>query len=188
MDGEWVSSATPGGDNFKLAGDFGTYYLYFGTEGHNDDNTANKPVTVTVDYVAFYYLDEEIEVIEVKEPTIIPARVTVEGKELKLTHYDPFDSWETLEENWDIGNPGIYRPSIGNEGETLSKVMDFGDGIKGYSGDRYKQPYWSPEAVDIKDGELLIKVYFDPNIDNLNEDSNGNTGYIHGVEHIGKKG
>ena len=163
MDGELVSSATPKNDNFKLAGK-NTYYLYFGTEGSN----ANEAVTVTVDHVAFYYLDEEIEVIEVKEPTIIPATVTVEGKELKLTHYDTFDSWETLEENWDIGNPGIYRPEIGNMGETLSKVMDFGDGIKGYENDRYKQPYWSPEAVEIKDGELLIKVFYDKTIPNKN--------------------
>ena len=175
MDGNLVSSANPG--QFGLAG-FNTYYLYFGTE--NNEN-ANKPVTVTVDYVAFYYLDEEIEIIEVKEPTIIPARVTVEGKELKLTHYDPFDSMETLKENWDIGNPGINRPEIGNEGKTTPDfIPDFGDGISGYSGDRYKQPYWSPEAVDIKDGELLIKVYFDPTIDNLNEDSNGKVGYIPG--------
>ena len=169
MDGELVSSTAPSDNYFKLAG-FDTYYLYFGTEDNNEKNNvnANNPVTVTVDHVAFYYLDEEIEVIEVKEPTIIPATVTVEGKELKLTHYDTFDSWETLEENWDIGNPGIYRPEIGNMGETLSKVMDFGDGIKGYSGDRYKQPYWSPEAVEIKDGELLIKVYYDKTIPNKN--------------------
>ena len=177
MDGELVSSTAPGGDNFKLAGNFEKYYLYFGTEGHNDDNTANKPVTVTVDYVAFYYLDEEIEIIEVKEPTIIPARVTVEGKELKLTHYDPFDSMETLKENWDIGNPGIERPEIGNEGLEL-KEKNFDDGIKGYENDRYKQPYWSPQAVDIKDGELLIKVYFDPDVPNLNVDSEGNIGFI----------
>ena len=181
MDGELVSSTAPGGDNFKLAGNFEKYYLYFGTEGHNDDNTANKPVTVTVDYVAFYYLDEEIEVIEVKEPTIIPATVTVEGKTLKLTHYDPFDSMETLKENWDIGNPGIKRPQLDNPGiEKPTLRDDFPDGIKGYENDRYKQPYWSPQAVDIKDGELLIKVYFDPDIDNLNEDSNGKVGYIPG--------
>ena len=172
MDGNLVSSANPG--QYGLAG-FNTYYLYFGTESSN----ADKAVTVTVDYVAFYYLDEEIEVIEVKEPTIIPARVTVEGKELKLTHYDPFDSMETLKENWDIGNPGIDRPEIGNEGKTEPEfIPDFGDGISGYSGDRYKQPYWSPEAVDIKDGELLIKVYFDPSLDNLNEDSEGRPGFI----------
>ena len=177
MDGNLVSSAGPA--EYGLAG-FDTYYLYFGTEGSN----ADKAVTVTVDHVAFYYLDEEIEVIEVKEPTIIPATVTVEGKELKLTHYDTFDSWETLEENWDIGNPGIYRPEIGNMGETLSKVMDFGDGIKGYENDRYKQPYWSPEAVEIKDGELLIKVYFDKSLDNLNEDSNGKVGYIPGGNNL----
>ena len=180
MDGNLVSSATPGGDNFKLAGNSGPYYLYFGTEGHNNENNANKPVTVTVDYVAFYYLDEEIEIIEVKEPTIIPARVTVEGKELKLTHYDTFDSMETLKENWDIGNPGIYRPQIGNPGTEQPTLVEFSDGIKGYSGDRYKQPYWSPEAVEIKDGELLIKVYFDPSLDNLNEDSSGRKGYIPG--------
>ena len=179
MDGELVSSTAPGGDNFKLAGNFGTYYLYFGTEGDN----ADKPVTVTVDYVAFYYLDEEIEIIEVKEPTIIPATVEVEGKTLKLTHYDTFDSWETLEENWDIGNPGIYRPEIGNMGETLSGVKDFGDGIKGYSGDRYKQPYWSPEAVEIRDGELLIKVYYDKTIENKNE-NNGQKGYIPGGSNL----
>ena len=174
MDGNLVSSAKPQNDNFKLAGK-DRYYLYFGTEG--GDN-ANEAVTVTVDYVAFYYLDEEIEVIEVKEPTIIPATVEVEGKTLKLTHYDTFDSWDTLEENWDIGNPGIYRPEIGNKGETLSEVMDFGDGIKGYSGDRYKQPYWSPRAVEIKDGELLIKVYFDKTIENKNLNNNGEKGYI----------
>ena len=181
MDGEWVSSATPGGDNFKLAGDFGTYYLYFGTEDNNTSTNVNadNPVIVTVDYVAFYYLDEEIEVIEVKEPTIIPATVTVEGKPLKLTHYDPFDSMETLKENWDIGNPGIERPEIGNKGQPEPDfIPDFGDGISGYSGDRYKQPYWSPEAVDIKDGELLIKVYFDPDVPNLNVDSEGNIGFI----------
>ena len=180
MDGELVSSAKPGDNYFKLAGNFPKYYLYFGTEDNNQSNNvnANNPVTVTVDYVAFYYLDEEIEVIEVKEPTIIPATVEVEGKTLKLTHYDTFDSMETLKKNWDIGNPGIYRPEIGNEGETLSEVMDFGDGIKGYSGDRYKQPYWSPEAVEIKDGELLIKVYFDKTIENKNLNNNGEKGYI----------
>ena len=184
MDGELVSSTAPGGDNFKLAGNFEKYYLYFGTEGHNDDNTANKPVTVTVDYVAFYYLDEEIEIIEVKEPTIIPARVTVEGKELKLTHYDPFDSMETLKENWDIGNPGIKRPALGNPGIEKPTSVEFSDGIKGYENDRYKQPYWSPEAVEIKDGELLIKVYFDPSLDNLNEDSSGRKGYIPGGNNL----
>ena len=173
MDGNWVSSAGPG--KHGLAG-FNTYYLYFGTEGDN----ANKAVTVTVDYVAFYYLDEEIEVIEVKEPTIIPATVEVDGKTLKLTHYDPFDSMETLKENWDIGNPGINRPEIGNPGTERPTLVEFSDGIKGYSGDRYKQPYWSPQAVEIKDGELLIKVYFDKSLDNLNEDSSGRKGYIPG--------
>ena len=175
MDGNLVSSTAPGGDNFKLAGNSGPYYLYFGTEGSD----ADEAVTVTVDYVAFYYLDEEIEVIEVKEPTIIPARVTVEGKELKLTHYDPFDSMETLKENWDIGNPGIERPELDNPGiEKPTLRKDFPDGIKGYENDRYKQPYWSPQAVDIKDGELLIKVYFDPDVPNLNVDSEGNIGFI----------
>ena len=183
MDGELVSSTAPGGDNFKLAGNFEKYYLYFGTEGHNDDNTANKPVTVTVDYVAFYYLDEEIEIIEVKEPTIIPATVTVEGKTLKLTHYDPFDSMETLKENWDIGNPGIERPDIGNPGIDYPTPVEFPDGIKGYENDRYKQPYWSPEAVDIKDGELLIKVYFDKGIKNKNI-NNGQKGYIPGGNNL----
>ena len=172
MDGNLVSSANPG--QYGLAG-FNTYYLYFGTE--NKQNL--EAVTVTVDYVAFYYLDEEIEVIEVKEPTIIPARVTVEGKELKLTHYDPFDSMETLKENWDIGNPGIERPELDNPGiEKPTLRKDFPDGIKGYENDRYKQPYWSPQAVDIKDGELLIKVYFDPDVPNLNVDSEGNIGFI----------
>ena len=172
MDGNLVSSAGPG--EYGLAGK-DTYYLYFGTE--NKQNL--EAVTVTVDYVAFYYLDEEIEVIEVKEPTIIPARVTVEGKELKLTHYDPFDSMETLKENWDIGNPGIERPELDNPGiEKPTLRKDFPDGIKGYENDRYKQPYWSPQAVDIKDGELLIKVYFDPDVPNLNVDSEGNIGFI----------
>ena len=172
MDGNLVSSANPG--QYGLAG-FNTYYLYFGTESSN----ANEAVTVTVDYVAFYYLDEEIEVIEVKEPTIIPARVTVEGKELKLTHYDPFDSMETLKKNWDIGNPGIERPEIGNPGIEQPTLVEFSDGIKGYENDRYKQPYWSPQAVEIKDGELLIKVYFDKQLVNKNE-NNGRKGYIPG--------
>ena len=168
MDGEWVTSATPGGDNFKLAGDFGTYYLYFGTEGSN----ANEAVTVTVDYVAFYYLDETIEIYD---PTVlpppaegkIPAAMMAEGKKLSLTYYDPFDSRETLEADWDIGNPGIYRPEIGNMGLEL-KEKNFDDGIKGYENDRYKQPYWSPQAVRIKDGCLYIDVYYDPNIPNKN--------------------
>ena len=168
MDGELVSSATPGGDNFKLAGK-DTYYLYFGTEGSN----ADEAVTVTVDYVAFYYLDETIEIYD---PTVlpppaegkIPAAMMAEGKKLSLTYYDPFDSMDTLKADWDIGNPGIYRPEIGNMGLELSEVKDFGDGIKGYENDRYKQPYWSPQAVRIKDGCLYIDVYFDPNIPNKN--------------------
>ena len=183
MDGELVSFAAPSNDYFKLAGNFEKYYLYFGTENNTSVN-ANEELTVTVDYVAFYYLDETIEIYD---PTVlpppaegkIPAAMMAEGKKLSLTYYDPFDSWETLEENWDIGNPGIKRPDIGNMGLEL-KEKNFADGIKGYENDRYKQPYWSPLAVDIKDGELLIKVYFNPNIDNLNEDSNGKVGYIPG--------
>ena len=168
MDGEWVSSAAPSDNNFKLAGK-DTYYLYFGTEGSN----ADEAVTVTVDYVAFYYLDETIEIYD---PTVlpppaegkIPAAMMAEGKKLSLTYYDPFNSMDTLKADWDIGNPGIYRPEIGNEGLELSEVKDFGDGIKGYENDRYKQPYWSPQAVRIKDGCLYIDVYFDPEIPNKN--------------------
>ena len=168
MDGEWVSSAAPSDNNFKLAGK-DTYYLYFGTEGSN----ADEAVTVTVDYVAFYYLDETIEIYD---PTVlpppaegkIPAAMMAEGKKLSLTYYDPFNSMDTLKADWDIGNPGIYRPEIGNEGLELSEVKDFGDGIKGYENDRYKQPYWSPQAVRIKDGCLYIDVYYDPNIPNKN--------------------
>ena len=172
MDGELVSFAAPSDDYFKLAGNFEKYYLYFGTENNTSVN-ANEELTVSVDYVAFYYLDETIEIYD---PTVlpppaegkIPAAIMAEGKKLSLTYYDPFDSMETLKADWDIGNPGINRPQIGNMGETLSGVMDFGDGIKGYSGDRYKQPYWSPLAVDIKDGELLIKVFYDDSITNYN--------------------
>ena len=172
MDGELVSFAAPSDNNFRLAGDFDTYYLYFGTENNTSVN-ANEELTVTVDYVAFYYLDETIEIYD---PTVlpppaegkIPAAMMAEGKKLSLTYYDPFDSMETLEADWDIGNPGIYRPEIGNMGEPLSDVKDFGDGIKGYENDRYKQPYWSPLAVDIKDGELLIKVFYDKTIPNKN--------------------
>ena len=172
MDGELVSFAAPSDNNFRLAGDFDTYYLYFGTENNTSVN-ANEELTVSVDYVAFYYLDETIEIYD---PTVlpppaegkIPAAIMAEGKKLSLTYYDPFDSMETLKADWDIGNPGINRPQIGNMGETLSGVMDFGDGIKGYSGDRYKQPYWSPRAVDIQDGELLIKVFYDDSIPNHN--------------------
>ena len=172
MDGELVSFAAPSDDYFKLAGNFEKYYLYFGTENNTSVN-ANEELTVTVDYVAFYYLDETIEIYD---PTVlpppaegkIPAAMMAEGKKLSLTYYDPFDSMETLEADWDIGNPGIYRPEIGNMGEPLSDVKDFGDGIKGYENDRYKQPYWSPRAVDIKDGELLIKVFYDKTIPNKN--------------------
>ena len=60
------------------------------------------------------------------------------------------------------------RPEIGNEGLELSDVIEFEDGIKGYENDRYKQPYWSPQAVRIKDGCLYIDVYYDPNIPNKN--------------------
>ena len=172
MDGEWVTSATPGDNNFRLAGDFDTYYLYFGTENNTSVN-ANAELTVTVDYVAFYYLDETIEIYD---PTVlpppaegkIPAAMMAEGKKLSLTYYDPFDSMKTLEADWDIGNPGILRPEIGNEGLELSDVIEFEDGIKGYENDRYKQPYWSPQAVRIKDGCLYIDVYYDPNIPNKN--------------------
>ena len=151
--------------------DYGTYYLYVGTEGKN--NGLHNPVDVEIDYIAFYYTDETIEIYD---PTVlpppaegkIPAAMMAEGKKLSLTYYDPFDSMETLEADWDIGNPGIYRPEIGNMGEPLSDVKDFGDGIKGYENDRYKQPYWSPRAVDIKDGELLIKVFYDKTIPNKN--------------------
>ena len=114
----------------------------------------------------------------------IPLTVSVDGKTLNLTHLDPFDSQEVLETNWDIGNPGLYRPEIGNPGIEQPTLVEFPDGIKGYSGDRYKQPYWSPEAVEIKDGELLIKVYFDPSLDNLNEDSSGRKGYIPGGNNL----
>ena len=48
------------------------------------------------------------------------------------------------------------------------KEKNFDDGIKGYENDRYKQPYWSPQAVRIKDGCLYIDVYFDPEIPNKN--------------------
>ena len=150
--------------------DYDTYYLYVGTEGKNDG--LHNPVNVEIDYIAFYYTDETIEIYD---PTVlpppaegkIPAAMMAEGKKLSLTYYDPFDSWETLEENWDIGNPGIKRPDIGNMGLEL-KEKNFADGIKGYENDRYKQPYWSPRAVRIKDGCLYIDVYFDPEIPNKN--------------------
>lgn len=163
-------------DNFEIPSQE-TYWLYFGTE----DNNANQSVTVTVDHVAFYYLDESIEVIEFDEngdiietvtppaPGMIPAKVAVEGKVLSLTYYDPFDSMETLEADWDIGNPGIQRPEIGNMGLELSGPKTFGpDGIRGYENDRYKQPYWSPKAVRIKDGCLWIDVFYDKTIPNKN--------------------
>ena len=151
--------------------DYGTYYLYVGTEGKN--NGLHNPVDVEIDYIAFYYTDETIEIYD---PTVlpppaegkIPAAMMAEGKKLSLTYYDPFDSMETLKADWDIGNPGIYRPEIGNMGLELSNVKDFGDGIKGYENDRYKQPYWSPQAVRIKDGCLYIDVYYDPSIPNKN--------------------
>lgn len=166
----------------KSAGNFAipsqdTYWLYFGTEGSG----ANQPVTVTVDHVAFYYPDESIEVIEFDEngdiietvpapaPGMIPAKVAVGGKILSLTYYDSFDSLETLKADWDIGNPGINRPEIGNEGLELIGPKTFGaDGIQGYENDRYKQPYWSPQAVRIKDGCLWIDVYYDKTIPNKN--------------------
>ena len=110
----------------------------------------------------------------------IPLTVNVDGKTLYLTHFDPFDDWDTLETNWDIGNPGIDRPEVGNPGIERPTLVEFPDGIKGYSGDRYKQPYWSPEAVGISDdGQLEIKVFFDKTIRNKNV-NNGQEGYIPG--------
>ena len=132
-------------------------------------------------------------------PDGIQSTVVVDGKELYITHYDAFDSWETLENNWDIGNPGYgnngdgwntweggkyagasydwqegakrsadyynqYRIDTGNPGILMPSEVTFPDGIKGYSGDRYKQPYWSPKAVAINNGQLEIQVYFDPDI------------------------
>ena len=110
----------------------------------------------------------------------IPLTVTVDGRTLYLTHFDPFDDWDMLETNWDIGNPGIDRPEVGNPGIERPTLVEFPDGIKGYSGDRYKQPYWSPEAVGISgDGQLEIKVFFDKTIRNKNV-NNGQEGYIPG--------
>ena len=111
----------------------------------------------------------------------VPSEITVDNKRLYLTHLDSFDSWEMLQTNWDIGNPGIERPEIGNPGIQYPTLVEFPDGIKGYSGDRYKQPYWSPKAVEIKDGKLLIKVFFDKSIQNKNVNgSNMQAGWVPG--------
>ena len=193
LDGSNLTAYTDGiENNSKAAGDYAipndgsVYYLYFGKTGNS-----STTVTVSVDTVAFYYYDDSMEVIQVDDegniietvtppaPGMIPARIAVDGKILKLTHYDSFDSMDVLKENWDIGNPGIERPEIGNEGIASPTLVTFDDGIKGYSGDRYKQPYWSPKAVDIQNGELLIKVFFDKTIRNKNV-NNGQEGWVPG--------
>lgn len=137
--------------------------------------------------------------VRVTLPDYIQETVTIDGKKLYITHYDAFDSWETLENNWDIGNPGYgnngdgwntweggkyagasygweesvkkpanyydqYKIDTGNQGILMPSEVTFPDGIKGYSGDRYKQPYWSPKAVAINNGKLEIQVYYDPDI------------------------
>lgn len=115
----------------------------------------------------------KIKVIE-QIPDGIPLNISLEGKTLYLTHYDAFKDMEVLKENWDIGNPGYgmgdeyaqYRADSGNEGIAAPTLVTFPEGIRGYSGDRYKQPYWSPKAVNIVDGELEISAFWDPDIEN----------------------
>lgn len=169
---------------------------------HNVDSSVlgMYPVTLLITDSIGQTLTLDVKVkVGVTIPDGIQEKITVDGKELSLTHYDAFNSWEVLEKNWDIGNPGYgnngdgwntweggkyagasygwqegakrsanyydqYRIDTGNPGILMPTEVTFDDGIKGYSGDRYKQPYWSPKAVAINNGQLEIQVYFDPDI------------------------
>lgn len=83
---------------------------------------------------------------------------------LTRTYSDEFDDWSRLEQDWDIGNPGYNKPEVGNMGYKTPEPVKFSDGLYGYKNDRFKQPYWSPKAVTLKEGFLVIGTMYDQNV------------------------
>ena len=98
--------------------------------------------------------------------TIDASALDAKYKDLKLTrtYSDEFDNWDSFREDWDIGNPGYNKPEVGNMGYDKPEEVAFSDGLKGYKNDRFKQPYWSPKAVTLKDGFLVIGTMYDQNV------------------------
>lgn len=101
-----------------------------------------------------------------KEVTIDASALDVKYKNLKLTrtYSDEFTDWQSFQEDWDIGNPGYNKPEVGNMGYEKPEEVKFDDGLMGYKNDRFKQPYWSPKAVTLKDGFLVIGTMYDQNV------------------------
>ena len=98
--------------------------------------------------------------------TIDASALDAKYKNLTLTrtYSDEFDNWDSFREDWDIGNPGYNKPEVGNMGYDQPEEVAFPDGLKGYKNDRFKQPYWSPKAVTLKDGFLVIGTMYDQNV------------------------
>lgn len=98
--------------------------------------------------------------------TIDASALDAKYKNLTLTrtYSDEFDNWDSFREDWDIGNPGYNKPEVGNMGYDKPEEVAFSDGLKGYKNDRFKQPYWSPKAVTLKDGFLVIGTMYDQNV------------------------
>ncbi len=113
--------------------------------------------------------------------------VTVDGsalgekyanKSFTLTYVDNFNDYDSFTEDWDIGNPGYEKREIGNFGYPEPEAVQFyvngtneDDGVfLGYKNDRYKQPYWSPKAVMLKDGFLVVGTMYDQNVSVYDKD------------------
>lgn len=97
---------------------------------------------------------------------------------LSRTYVDNFNDYESFTDDWDIGNPGYEKPEIGNFGYDKPEAVQFyvngtdeNDGVfLGYKNDRYKQPYWSPKAVMLKDGFLVVGTMYDQNVSVYDKD------------------
>lgn len=113
--------------------------------------------------------------------------VTVDGsalgekyanKSFTLTYVDNFNDYDSFTEDWDIGNPGYEKREIGNFGYPEPEAVEFPvdksnpdkGAFLGYKNDRYKQPYWSPKAVMLKDGFLVVGTMYDQNVSVYDKD------------------
>ena len=113
--------------------------------------------------------------------------VTVDGsalgekyanKSFTLTYVDNFNDYDSFTDDWDIGNPGYEKPEIGNLGYPEPEAVEFPvdksnpdkGAFLGYKNDRYKQPYWSPKAVMLKDGFLVVGTMYDQNVSVYDKD------------------
>ncbi len=140
--------------------------------------------TLKITFTSVIYPDDTVnQNVPIQIKPVLPSgsniqtEIAVEGKTLKLTYFDEFDNQGYFENDWDIGNPGYgfgtsadgddytaYRAASGNAGIETPSLVQYPDGTKGYSGDRYKQPYWSPKATKLNGGNLEIHAYWDSSI------------------------